>query len=392
MFIQKKITNILIAICSICYSCGSNEVNTSLNDFKDIIKISVDPINPGRLKMIQFEKYFKSWALIPLETNKEFLIGSVNRIIHHKDKYFILDRRSQSVFAFYESGKAAFKINNLGQGPGEWLGVIDFTIDDDKEEIILHTDRPSKLIYFDKDGKFIKEIETENYYSNLMSHDNKLYFRNTSRDLKNLLFVQTNEGESMTGFLPLKTNDILFENTGVPYPSLLNSKSLFFSLPYSNIVYECKNGTVLPKYGVDFGAKNISSDFFNKDREAKDLLLESYKKGYGFAISNFKEGKDYIAFSYAGNIMVIYDKKTKTSEAFNFIENKKGKIHFENYFANDGDDNCMMAVYRTTTFMEQMRRYKTSPVDWIQVPEKIKSIYASTVKSSNPLLIVYNFK
>ncbi|MDR3095059.1 MAG: 6-bladed beta-propeller, partial [Bacteroidales bacterium] len=56
---------------------------------------------------------------IPLETSPECLIGRIDKIISFDDKYYILDRQTESILVFDSTGKYLFKIAQIGNGPGE---------------------------------------------------------------------------------------------------------------------------------------------------------------------------------------------------------------------------------------------------------------------------------
>jgi hypothetical protein len=74
--------------------------------------------------------YVKHIELIPLETGDNVLIGKLEKIIFHQNRYYILDTHHAQfiVFVFDETGKYIFKIDKRGRGPGEYTELYDIII------------------------------------------------------------------------------------------------------------------------------------------------------------------------------------------------------------------------------------------------------------------------
>jgi hypothetical protein len=72
--------------------------------------------------------YFKQIEIIPLETGNEVLIGRLSKLVHYQGRYYTFDRQQYIVHVFDESGKFIFKIDNRGQGPGQYITLEDMII------------------------------------------------------------------------------------------------------------------------------------------------------------------------------------------------------------------------------------------------------------------------
>ena len=56
--------------------------------------------------------------IVPIETTKEHLLGSIKRIILYKDKLIVLDRFQPSIFVVNAyTGKIETNIHHRGNGP-----------------------------------------------------------------------------------------------------------------------------------------------------------------------------------------------------------------------------------------------------------------------------------
>ena len=63
-----------------------------------------------------------------------------------------------------------------------------------------------------------------------------------------------------------------------------------------------------------------------------------------------------------------------------------------NYFAYDGNDNSMLAIYSADLFKRQMNEYKKMSETWKKVPDSVKAIDRNLDEFSNPILMICEFK
>jgi len=111
----------VFCVLLICFSCNRSR---SPSDFDTI---QVDLTNPQRASLFD---YFKHIELIPLETNDDVVIGFLNKIIYHQNKYYILDRHrgNNVILVFCDTGKFQYNIGSQGSGPGEYILLYDMII------------------------------------------------------------------------------------------------------------------------------------------------------------------------------------------------------------------------------------------------------------------------
>jgi hypothetical protein len=380
---------LLLIITILCFgSC--KKVENSLDSINlEHIKVNVLEQYPEGT----FEDFFSSSKLISLETTKHSIFSKIDRIILYKDKIFILDRKINVVLIFSDSGKFLNKIQHLGKGPMEYISLHDFTIDENKKQIILYADRPSKLMFFNLDGQYIREEKTKDSFYNLGYKNNNLI--TLRKEEKGKMFLEYDLGKQLTSsFIYLNEKDKFFLRLGIESPNIIRSnKNIAISLPYSETIYEYDGNKVKPKYFIDFGKNKMPDNIFNKfDDNYQGIHKYMTKNQYGFGISNFRESKDYVTFNFYGNMIVIYSKVSKQSKAFSFFTNEKDQLPFYNYFAHDGDDNKIISIYSANQFKRQMSIYRKEINPWKKIPEYIKEIDRKSFSNNNPLLLVYTLK
>lgn len=374
---------IIIVVCLSLTSCTKVDRKSTVKE----IRVNNFPKN----LTVNFEKYFDSSGVIALETSTVSLIGDINRISIFNEHIYILDRATNSVFIFDKTGKYISKIHEIGIDEGKYIGIMDFAIDEPGKRILVHSHKPYKLIYYTLDGKFLSEVPLDGFYKNInIPVKNKLLTINsTGNQIMNVIDL-TNKDES--GYIDKDAVSEKFKFFSTVFPNVLASNKTYITFPYSSTIYKYEENQIVPAYKINFDKKNLPDSVFNKNLTASEIYNDAMKNDYGFFISNFRETKKFLIFSYGKNSIVIYSKKDRTAESFNFVKNDQNLINFENLFGHDGKDDYVISTRLAIYFKSQMNAYKTSPKDWAKIPFYIKDIDLKLTDNSNPVLIIYKLK
>ncbi|WP_147679216.1 6-bladed beta-propeller [Algibacter pacificus] len=382
--------NILLRIIVLIFisfsSCkDTNELEKNIENIKVDVKKKYPRGN--------FKDYFSSSKVISLETNEHSIFHNIDRMSLYDNKFFILDKKSNGVYIFNNKGKFLNKIQNIGKGPGEYISLMDFTIDEKENHIILYTDRPYKLLTYTPKGQLIKEKKVDDLYFNMSFTNNKLLFMTKNIKRKNKLIEYDLKRDKKKGFLTSNEKDKFFSKLGMLNPSITKNENIHISFPYLETIYEYNEDGFFAKYNIDFGKGQMPNAIINKlDKDYKGLYNYVKENNYGFGISNFRENKDYVTFNFYNNMIVIYSKVLKKSNAFRLFINDSDQIPFYNYFAHDGDDNKIISIYPAIQFKNQMDTYKKEIKPWKRMPAYLKELDKKVSHNDNPLLIVYSFK
>jgi hypothetical protein len=101
-----------------------------------------------------------SYRVVKLETTDNSLIGEVSKVEVVNDRIIVLDERdSESVFMFDGQGNFIRQIGRKGRGPGEYTNAVNFVVDYDNSHIIVSDEGGRKQLFYDFDGRFIKEYK-----------------------------------------------------------------------------------------------------------------------------------------------------------------------------------------------------------------------------------------
>jgi hypothetical protein len=163
--ISHKIYFLILFILTL--SCNSDKKKEIIGN-DNVYTVDFD--NIPKEEKIFASSLFKKVTSIPLETTDESLIGYINEVQVFDGKIFVLDVGiAKGIFVFDTDGKFIRKIGRIGQGPGEYVGLSDFTIDKINHEIYLMDGSENRILIYDIDtGKYIKrinlvEMKTSNY-------------------------------------------------------------------------------------------------------------------------------------------------------------------------------------------------------------------------------------
>jgi hypothetical protein len=101
---------------------------------------------------------------IILETTDDALLSGIRKLVHVNDQLYVLDinfrnRELSFVAEFDMDGKFMRRYGNVGRGPGEYIGITDFAIDEQNGLMYL-LDRPTgRLISYNlNNGKYEEDI------------------------------------------------------------------------------------------------------------------------------------------------------------------------------------------------------------------------------------------
>lgn len=314
---------ILLFPCTSCSKSGNEgkKYTVKLDGIKETALTYSDIINA------------QTW--IVLDSLNECAIGDVAKIEEFNKEYYILDKTLQKcILVFDEHGKYLRRIGKIGQGPGEYTQIYDFTIDK-KAGCVAVLSGLSKVYMYNLQGEFraSKQVSksllwsiTSNDCGYLMSSNHNTY---TEGENAYLLYAFDKDFN-----LEGKWTQVLTER--MPTLPLLSSalqtvgSETYFCDVFTNSIYtyNCNADSVSKKYDILFPTPvpehtfaNVM-DFMNKQKdydfiseavinEDNILLCYSHKGNYNLAIIN-SDGTILKNGRYSGHLPKIfhsYDKE-----------------------------------------------------------------------------------
>lgn len=270
----------LLSISSITLSCGNKQNQTENSEGLKIIAVD-------ELELTEPSDFFDEVSYTSLDLPVNMVISNVDKLVAHGDNIYIFDyNKSKRLYSFDQHGNFQFAIDKDGYGPGEYKHTNDFIVTDTTIEVL---DSRNKIIYFNKQGEFLKEIKLP---------INSIQFVKTSPTtylLYNKELGSTEFGENIACDIAAydiisNSFECILEKTGSPTIFTREFNNLnhwqdvtFFSKSFMDTIFSIQQNKTVPKYILDFGDKAIPKDKLNPEKSSYiDIInyLNQHKEMY----------------------------------------------------------------------------------------------------------------
>ncbi len=363
-------------------SCN-NESNGKYSVIEDNncrrIKISEHDIS-----VVKYSDVLKIKSFCPL--SNKIPLGNVQRAFIKDDKLYISDSQPKIVCFNINDGAIEFVISRVGKGPGEFIDITDFLVNEEKNILTVFCQRLKKLINFSLiNGNYINEYSIDFIpmkianigKSNIFYNPFKLVLSNKYN--YTLLFSGT-EKPSITSraFVHDPILSSYMYDYGYEFPFFYNSNGLFFIKRFEITVYSINNKGVFSVYNVII-PNSAPVEFWEKKPDAK----ERAQVHFSHSLTNIYQCGNILHFRFTYQNRFIY--------AFYDVENDH-VITIGSLNLNDVSENApivfpIKGVYKGAFFaladpiiINDLRREKT-----VKMPGRILSIK----ETDNPILIFY---
>jgi hypothetical protein len=390
---MRKLILILLTILGASCNRINNEGFNSLHhfDLSDQSKYLVDT------NIIDKYKYIR------LESNNESLIGEITKIRTYNDKIIILDKRfAKAVFIFDTTGKFIDKINKQGKGPGEFVSIFDFDIDETGALYIFDLSKNEISCFNIEDLSFVKSIALKTSISSFVCSDKSFVLYRGNRPGKKEM-----DYNILTTDAKLQVNNKFFKfrkdlDDDVAFSVrdfLIKSESILYSPLIDNKVYSVGHGKLIPKYEFQFGKYELNdyAPFLNEFKMYHSIDFVLQNKDFAYAIQRYYENEDFFICVYKIGRKVyrfIYSKQTGKyiiKKIKPYEQTKDGFIIWGNYVPFGIKDNYIIGIIDQNEFSIINRLYNDKP-DFMEDYPKNYRLKQSYNEMMNPILLLYSIK
>lgn len=302
-----KHINILILI-SFFFSCTNNN--------QSIITIDLNNIEPN----IPYSKFIDSVSYITLDVDS-FQIGGISTLYVADNKTFIKDSNRKGLLIFGKDNKLIKTINYFGPGPKEFIGISNFTIDSEKQEICIHDNNGQKIILYTYNGDYINSYPLKEDVFDIAYLKNNTYIFITPLFNKNAPCGVWSKNLS-NGIITYLKNDI-------PQDAKTAFSSQFYQRTHNSIYYYDRINDDF-SYINEKGA-NILYQFNLKQKVPNHIRKNPNSNINGYAmIQAFANSKKYLLLNY-----FTYGEKKYT---WLLLDKKNNSINISSQLYNDIDN------------------------------------------------------
>lgn len=218
--------------------------------------------------------------IIPLEINSESAIIRASKVLRTENGIFVMDWYGQKLLKFDLNGNFIKKIGRKGAGPGEYAYLDNICIDEKTQEIAIFSQLDKKILFYDQDGKFIREIKLPyaNTNSGLIGGDfivtaaSRSFPILDSLGARYQLIIYDGDGKVQSKHFPIEINlesDVVIGLSQGPFPG-----TLIYGKGFDPTYYLIDNKGRITKYlQFDLGSYQVdTTKLFKEDRQIVDRL------------------------------------------------------------------------------------------------------------------------
>lgn len=299
--------NIYFFIFLITFNCCQKKYNSENSSDATTIGISSNRYK-GKTNL---ENLIKEYKIIPLNYDK--IISNIDKVKLLKDKIYVQDSKTIALLEFNSDGKFIKQIGRIGAGPGEYLSVHDFEIDEITGHIFILSLQKMSLIEYDKDGKYIKSFKIPVFASKFVLTKDKIlfYLNSNSNELSGKCDLIILDREMNYIEKTLCRDNIADFMCSLSGDIGMNSKGVYVTKALENSIYYFDNNNLKKKYSINFEKHELPEEFRNS--------FSSYRKhalDYKYLSKPILENDNLLAFYYMKKSRItffIFDKKRNIS-------------------------------------------------------------------------------
>ncbi|HPI69014.1 MAG TPA: 6-bladed beta-propeller, partial [Bacteroidales bacterium] len=308
------------------------------------------------------------------------------------DRLYILDRGiNRKIFIFDCEGHYLGSVGNYGRGPGEFIGLVDFIIDDKKGQLwALDAEQRKVLIFNLQNGKFLNDFKIhflstdfEKLDDNTLSFYSKFPQVNSRKSYS--IAIMNLKDKSYKWFLEQDEYDTPLSGSY----AISHSTNTYYAPYLKDIVFRITKNGVEPGITFDFGQNKIPREKI-KNTHGNTLeiieLLEKDEKGWAYGIENVFETDQFITFNLKlerSHLMVIY---SKSSANYYYGNRYEGGLEIFRLISNIAvNDNQFFGVINAY-FFERAER-KIMEQEDIELIREYRQALDALSDESNPIII-----
>lgn len=215
----------------------------------------------------------ESVSIIELEPVGGSVIHSIEQgsLVFYKGNIFLLDfNPDETVLRFDKNGTFKNRYGNIGKGPGEFPRVVNFFVDQGKEQIELLVS-PGKIMKYTFEGKLIEEmkIPDEVFATSFAKNNEGDYLFYASLPDKNIIYFVSGQGEYIGEIFTSRTN---ITPTMERNFSEVPGGNLYLREIFNDTVYLASGNEIIPAYKFDFKEYNIPSQYYTDPPPPQEIM------------------------------------------------------------------------------------------------------------------------
>jgi hypothetical protein len=251
---------------------------------------------------------FEDVVIVPLETNDDILIGNISNVIVTDTLIFISDWNDK-LFVFGKDGKFKNMIGTKGRGPGEYVTIGTFFVDEFNSHVVIVDQMSFAFHYYETDGRFKSKkkfaqniIEVLNM-ALMLDEGNLLlnYCLNQgSNTAINIFNMADNEITGKREYHHLSIADS-YSMAVCKHPITKSETGADMIMPLCDTIFNCfSDGKIEHKYIVEHNRKTapLEDHKLTFDKTFRSVEIKYVRDGFFIGFSDIFETKYHILLNY----------------------------------------------------------------------------------------------
>lgn len=292
----------------------------------------------GRKREVLISEIADNIEYIFLESTNESVLGSIRDAKFSKDYIFIEAYGTPRLIQFDRNGSFIRYIGRIGNGPAEYNGMREFSIDEERRLIYIQSNWVRNILVYSFEGKYVKTIK-------INRDDTAIVW---SRDSLFMCFSKPYIGNEKYVFTEINSNGKIFQTVknyslwkdpppfgrSMSYPGQnffyrLNNRLQFKGI-YNDTIYTYdSNNKIIPKLFIDLKEYKLPDEMIFERGLVRRIPTKYFWIGvnessrYVFIFYCAYDSDDSQGHGAPVAGYMIYD---KTTSAGNALRNKEGKM------------------------------------------------------------------
>lgn len=214
------------------------------------------------------------------------LLGDLKKMEIADDRIYVLEA-FERIVCYNLQGKTLFVLDAKGSGPGEYASITDFTINVERQELLVY-DRNKKTLFFyhPHTGIFLRSVPFDKPTPGAVAAKQGMYFYdNKSHDnypddmsLHYSLLASTDGAEMRHCYFPHVEAESAYRFTVTAHPFSINDSVLYYCKNYDHIVYALSADSVRGVYDIRL-PNPLPAAEIEKKTDERELLRSTYSMG-----------------------------------------------------------------------------------------------------------------
>lgn len=380
---MKKIAYLLLS--ALLIGCGQ--------DKKEVSEVEIVGI-PSEIEVFDMADVVKSVSVMQPEITDQSLITSTSKVYRIDGKIYI--GSENAILVFSEDGSFIRRIEHQGSGPGEYVRLTDFDINEEAQTIFVLDNNAQQVLLYDLDGEFVKKINLNFWAIRIKAiGDNSVALfsgNQTSSEVNihkvNVIDTQTGEVQSKSLPIDPRKSEYLHMFSANNF-STASGETLLAEL-YNDTIYSITSAESTPAYVLDFGSDKIPDSFYDNGFEdimqfQEKFSASSFSYGYN-TILNL--GKGFLCSIYLNKKLHYFYHEADRNVVFDAF---KLQEIFGNLNVNIREGKVRFAQNNDMLFITIDSGYYQDHIDQI-ADEALKQIVANMAEDENPIILIGELK